>query len=119
MKNVIAELDKIAKYLETFEEPWAYSLVSRLDSLTQQIEDSNNKNSSKTASSDISRNVLDSYREEMVFLSSRENSLKELIEVQNTKNASEVYKALKTHFGKLNRKESLRFIKNVLKTIDK
>ncbi len=118
MKNVIAELDKIAKYLETFEEPWAINLVYRIDKVAQNLEDDMNKGS-KTANSDISKHVLDTYKEEMEYLTSKEGKIKELIKVQNTKNANEVYKALKSHFGKLNRKESVRFIKNVIKTIDK
>ena len=117
MKNVIAELDKIAKYLETFDEPWAFHLAYRIDNVTQQIEDKGKRAS--TISSDISKNVLDSYREEMEFLSSKESKLKDLINLQKTKNANQLYKSLKDHFGKLNKKESIRFIKNVIKTLDK
>lgn len=117
MKYVIAELDRIAKYLEDFEEPWALTLAYRIDNVTQQIEDEYKKEAAGTQK--ISSNVLEQYKEDMEFLSSRENTLKDMISKQNTKNASEVYKALKIHFGKLNRKESIRFIKNVLKNTNK
>jgi hypothetical protein len=40
LKKFIAELDKIAEYLETFDEPWAINLSYRIDSITQKMEDS-------------------------------------------------------------------------------
>lgn len=113
MKNVIAELDRIAKYLEDFEEPWAYNLSYRIDNITQRIEENVKKESLKFSS--ISKSILEQYREELEFLSLKESNLKELIKSQNNKNANDVYKSLKNHFGKLGKVESIKFIKNVIK----
>lgn len=115
MKNVVAELDRIAKYLEDFEEPWAYNLCYRIDKISQAIEDSEKKENIKNSS--ISKSILDQYKDELEFLSSKESNLKELISFEKSKNASEVYKKLKVHFGKLSRDESINFIKKVIKTL--
>lgn len=117
MKNVIAELDRIAKYLEDFEEPWAYNLSYRIDKIAQTIEDTVKVASQKNSS--ISKSILEQYRDELEFLSSKESNLKELIVFEKNKNASEVYKKLKVHFGKLSRNESINFIKKVIKTLEK
>lgn len=118
MKNVIAELDKIAALLENSNETWAVHLAYRIDNVTQSIENALKLSNDKKAST-ISKNVLEAYREDMEFLSSKENKLKELIKSHNTKDASKVYRTLKAHFGKLNRKESIRFIQNVIRTMEK
>jgi hypothetical protein len=115
LKNVVAELDRIAKYLEDFEEPWAYNLCYRIDKISQAIEDSEKKENIKNSS--ISKSILDQYKDELEFLSSKESNLKELISFEKSKNASEVYKKLKVHFGKLSRDESINFIKKVIKTL--
>ena len=117
MKNVIAELDKIAKYLEDFEEPWAYHLSYRIDKIAQTIEDTDKVVNQKNSS--ISKSILEQYRDELEFLSLKESNLKELIVFEKNKNASEVYKKLKIHFGKLSRDESINFIKKVIKTLEK
>lgn len=117
MKNVIVELDKIAKYLEDFEEPWAYNLSYRIDKIAQTIEDTSKVASMKNST--ISKSILEQYRDELEFLSSKESNLKELIVFEKNKNASEVYKKLKVHFGKLSRDESINFIKKVIKTLEK
>jgi hypothetical protein len=117
LKNVIAELDKIAKYLEDFEEPWAYHLSYRIDKIAQTIEDTDKVVNQKNSS--ISKSILEQYRDELEFLSLKESNLKELIVFEKNKNASEVYKKLKIHFGKLSRDESINFIKKVIKTLEK
>jgi ribosomal 50S subunit-associated protein YjgA (DUF615 family) len=117
LKNVIAELDRIAKYLEDFEEPWAYHLSYRIDKIAQTIEDSNKILGNKKSS--ISKSILDQYKDELEFLSLKESNLKELIIFEKNKNASEVYRKLKVHFGKLSRDESINFIKKVIKTLEK
>ena len=115
MKKVIAELDRIAKYLETYDEPWAINLAYRIDIITQKIEDE----SDETRVLNVSKNVLESYKESIDFLSSHEEKLKELIKDQNTRNPIQVYKIIKNHFGNLKKEECIRFIKSVINNIDK
>jgi hypothetical protein len=118
LKSIIAEIDRLAKHVESFDEPWAFNIVWRLDRIAQQLQEKNEKNS-KTASDDklskISKNILDQYMDDISFLSENEHKLTDLIRNQETKNASAVYSALKKHFGKLDRKDSINFIKNILK----
>jgi len=78
MKHLIAELDKICSYLESFEEPWAYPLVWRLEKVAQELQEVNKK----TKISSISSNVLDQYLKKMTFLSKKNNMLKEIINRQ-------------------------------------
>ncbi|MDB4330296.1 hypothetical protein N9948_01095 [bacterium] len=119
MRYIIAELDRIAKNLEEFGEPWVHNLVFRIDNVTQKIEDNYNreKNFEKNKMANISKNVLDQYREDLEFLSNKESKLSEMIKSQNSKNASKVYTKIKEHFGKLDKKESIRFIKNIIKNM--
>ena len=116
MKNIIAELDRIAKYIEDIDEPWSHLISYRIDNVSQQIEE---KAGESNKYSKISKNVLEQYREDLEFLSSKESSLKEMIVKQNTKNADAVYKVLKNQFGNLNKKDSLRFIKSVINNKNK
>jgi len=115
LKQIISELDKIAKYIEDFEEPWAFNLVWRLDKVAQQLFEFENKDKSKI--SKISKRVLDQYMEKMVFLTQNNDKLKDLIKKSSVKEANGIYSLLKKHFGKLNRDESIEFIKNILKDL--
>jgi predicted transcriptional regulator len=122
LKYIIAELDRIAKYLEDMEEPWALNLAYRVDNCTQQLEDKYSKvipSDSKLSS--ISKNVLEQYLEDMAYLSKKENNLTDMIKKQanDQENAEAVYNVMKNHFGKLGKKDSIRFIKKVLENLDK
>ena len=114
MKRLIAELDKISAYLEDFEEPWTYTLVWKLDRIAQELEE-RQKNQNKL--SKVAQNVLDQYVDSILFLDKNNSSLIKKVKKHASKKASIIYKELKEHFGKLSRKESIVFIKNVLKKI--
>ena len=121
MRYIIAELDRIAKYLEDMEEPWALNLAYRVDNCTQQLEDNYVKNATNTEKNkeklaSISKNVLDQYLEDMVYLSKKESSLQEMIEkhASENQNAEVVYKAMQKHFGKLGKEDSIKFIKRII-----
>lgn len=115
MRNIIAELDKIAKYIEDFEEPWTYTIVWRLDKISQQLSDLDSSKNEKM--SKISKNILEQYMDNMTFLTKHEKKLTNLIKNHEEKNADAVYRSIKAHFGKLDKKESIEFIKNVLKKL--
>jgi len=115
LKKAIAELDKISQYIEDFGEPWAINLVWRLDRIAQQLEEKNNTADVKLAK--ISKNVLNQYIDKMAFLTENQPILTKIIKDQNSKNASAIYKAMKTQFGNLDKKDSMDYINNVLKNI--
>lgn len=115
MKKVIAELDKIAQYIEDFGEPWAINIVWRLDKIAQQLEETNKTADVKLAK--ISKNVLSQYIDKMAFLTENQPELTKIIREQNSKNAAAIYQAMKTNFGKLEKKDSIEYINNVLKNM--
>lgn len=112
MKKIIAELDRIAQFIEDFEEPWAINLCWRIDRISQTLEEIG---SVETKYASISKNVLSQYQEKLLFLSENESKLTELIKSSNTKNATAIYNVLKKDFGNLDKKDSVDYIKNVLK----
>lgn len=119
MKYVIAELDRIAKYLEDIEEPWALHLAYRVDNCTQQLEDKFKDQSAiekYLKLSSVSKSVMDQYLEDLSFLSEKENKIIDLVKkhAKENKNADVVYGVMKKHFGKLNKKESIKFINKIL-----
>lgn len=114
MKNVIAELDRIAKYVEDLEENWSIHIAYRIDRVSQHLEDTH----TGKIDNKISKSVLAHYKEDMEFLTQKESKLTKLIKDEKSRSANTVYKKIKDHFGKLDKKESMRFIKNVLKNID-
>ena len=114
MRKVIAKLDKIAGYLETFEEPWAIKLAYQIDSICDEIQEELRVKEGSPLN-EISQSVLNQYKEKLAHLSEYEPILKKMIDDEKQKNASEVYSALKKHFGKLNRDEAIEFIKKALK----
>jgi len=50
----------------------------------------------------------------MVFLSENHSDLVHLIKKQETRSASRIYNVIKGHFGNLEKKDSIEFIKKVL-----
>lgn len=102
MKNIIAELDKICNYIESFEEDWVYPVIWRIEKVATQL-DELHKNKDKA------KKVLDKFVEKP-----KKIDVKELIRKQGNKNALVIYKNIKKHFGKLNRNEAIEFIKNIL-----
>lgn len=112
MKKIIAELDRIAQFIEDFDEPWAINIVWRIDKISQTLEEIGSVES-KYAS--ISKNVLNQYKDKLLFLSENDSRLSDLIKNTNTKNAAAIYNVLKKDFGKLDKKDSIEYIKNVLK----
>ena len=115
MKKIIAELDKISQYIEDFGEPWAIHVVWQLDRIAQQLEEGHKEQNIKF--SKISKNVLDQYMDKMAFLTENQPKLTKIIKEQNSKNATAIYKAMKNHFGNLDKKDSIEYITNVLKDI--
>ena len=115
MKNIVAELDKISQYIEDFGEPWAINIVWRLDRIAQQLEDKNK--SSEERLSKVSKNVLNQYMDKMAFLTENQPKLTKIIKEQNSKNAAAIYKVMSNDFGSLDKKDSIDYIKNVLKNI--
>ena len=112
MKKIVAELDRIAQFIEDFEEPWAINLVWRLDKISQTLEE---KGAVESKYASISKSVLGQYKDKLLFLSENEDKLTDLIKNTNTKNASAIYNAIKNNFGSLDKKDSMNYIKNVLK----
>lgn len=112
MKKIISEIDKIAGFLEDFEEPWSFETAWKLDRIAQQLSEYEKKSEGL---SKISNSILSQYLDNMIFLSENNNKLKDIILSQNNKNASIIYKVTKEHFGKLSKDESINFIKNILK----
>lgn len=109
MKNIIAELDKITAYLEDFDEPWAFQLVWRLDRVAQQLEQvSNQKTPTKVSNKVLTKAI------EQVSFNTDTSQLTQLIKSNGSKNASQIYTALKKNFGSLSKKESIQIIKNIL-----
>jgi len=104
LKNIIAELDNL----------WAFNIVYRLDRVAQLLSEYENRNN---IISKVGKKVLAQYLDKMEFLTRQSNKLTDLIKKSHTKNASEIYEAIKKHFGKLNRDESIEFIKNILKDL--
>ena len=117
MKNIIAELDKISAAIEEFEQPWAYNIVWRLDKITMQLEEMSKAASKFPQLNKVKEGILSQYLDRMIFLGENETKLKDLILKHDSRNASEVYNALKKHFGSLSRGESEEFIKNVFKNL--
>jgi len=115
LKKVIAEIDKISQYIEDFGEPWAINIVWRLDKIAQQLEEKDKGSNSKLAK--ISKNVLSQYIDKMAFLTENQPTLTKIIKEQNSRNANAIYSAMKTHFGDLDKKDSIDYIKNVLKNM--
>ena len=115
MKKIIAELDRIAQFIEDFEEPWAINIVWRIDKISQTLGEVGSVES-KYAS--ISKNVLSQYKDKLLFLSENDSRFTELIKNSNTKNANAIYSVLKKDFGKLDKKDSIEYIKNVLNRKD-
>jgi len=115
LKKIIAEIDRIAQYVESFEEPWAINIVWRLDKIAQALEE-HNPNSEKKLNK-ISKNVLNQYIDKMSFLTENQPKLTKIIKEQNSKNAAAIYKAMHSHFGDLDKKDSIDYIKNILKSI--
>jgi len=116
LKRVIAEIDKISQYIESFDEPWAINLVWRLDRVAQQLEE-RKKNSNVDRLAKISKNIISQYIDKMDFLMENQPKLTKIIKEQNSKNASTIYQVMRTHFGNLNKKDSIDYINNVLKNI--
>jgi len=115
LKKVVAELDKISKYIEDFGEPWAIDIVWRLDRIAQYLEDSNKVADERLGS--ISKNVLNQYMDKMAFLTENQPKLTKIIKEQNSKNAAAIYKVMSKDFGTLDKKDSIEYINNVLKNI--
>lgn len=115
MKKIVAEIDKISQYIEDFGEPWAIDIVWRLDKIAQQLEEQNK--SAENRLSKVSKNVLNQYMDKMAFLTENQPKLTKIIKEQNTKNAAAIYKAMSKDFGSLDKKDSIDYIKNVLKNI--
>lgn len=115
MKKVIAELDKISQNIEEFGEPWAINLVWRLDKISQHLEERYKEVDPNLTK--ISKSVLSQYMGKMSFLTENQPKLTKIIIEQNTKNAAAIYNAMKTHFGDLDKKDSIEYIKNVLKNL--
>lgn len=112
MKKIIAELDRIAQFIEDFDEPWAINIVWRIDKISQTLEEVGEVES-KYAS--IGKNVLAQYKDKLLFLSENDSKLTDLIKCSNTKNAAAIYNDMKKDFGDLDKKDSIEYIKNVLK----
>ena len=117
MKQLVAELDKISKYIENFHEPWAIHVVWRLDKVAQLLEEKNKDVSIRF--SHISNNILNQYIDKISFLNENQPKLNKIIKEQETKNANAIYSVMKKHFGDLDKKDSIDYIKNVLKNIKK
>jgi len=116
LKKIIAEIDKISQYIEDFGEPWAINIVWRLDKIAQQLEETNKSVDANLTK--VSKSVLNQYMDKMAFLTENQPKLTKIIKDQNTKNANAIYKAMKTHFGDLDRKDSIDYINNVLKNMN-
>ena len=117
MKRIISEIDKVAAYVESFDEPWAYNVVWKLDKIAQEILEIDRPEAIDPSLSKVAKNVLAQYMDGILFLNKNHIDLTKLIEKQSNKKASSIYKELKNHFGKLSRKEAIDFITNVLKVL--
>jgi len=117
MKKIIAEIDSIAGEIEDFEEPWAFNIVWRLDKVSQQLEEAQTKLQKIAKLSHVKTGILNQYLNDILFLNENESKLKSLIVNANNDEVNDIYKKIKKHFGKLSRKEAVRFIKNVLKNL--
>jgi len=115
LKHIIAELDRIAQYIEEIDEPWAINLVWRIDKVSQTLEEVGSKS---YKFSKISKNVLNQYKDTLLFLSENESNLNNLIRKSNLKSAEKIYSNLKENFGNLDKKDSIKYIKNVLKNLN-
>ena len=115
MKIIIAEIDRISKYIEDFGEPWAINVVWQLDKIAQQLEEKDKGSDTRLAK--VSKNVLNQYIDKMAFLTENQPKLTKIIKDQNSKNAAAIYKAMETHFGSLHKKDSMDYINNVLKNM--
>jgi len=110
VKKLVAEIDRVAEFIEDLGEPWTFQVVWKLDKVSQELEEVNKK----SPLTKISKNVLNQYLERMVFLSENQDDLVGLIKRQDTKSASSIYNVIKGHFGSLKKQDSIEFIKKVL-----
>ena len=74
MKKIIAELDKIAQYMDDIEENWAFNIVWRLDRVSQQLSEFGNKDIKNDRLSKIGKKVLGQYLDKMEFLTKQNGS---------------------------------------------
>jgi hypothetical protein len=112
LRTIIAEIDKVAKDLEDFDNLWAFNMVWKLDKIAQELEEIQNK-TGKIAK--VDQKILDQYLEKMIFLSENENKLVDVITQHKDKNASAIYRVMKKQFGnKLGKEEYLDFINKIL-----
>ena len=119
MKNIIAELDHIAGSLEEYGEPWAYNLVWRLDRVAQLLTEKEPIHEDLKKLASVKKSILDQYLSNILFLNENGNKLEKLIKKYGSSEAEaeKIYKTIKEHFGKLDKEDSIKFIKNVLKKV--
>ena len=117
MKRIIAEIDNISRYIEDIVEPWAFNVVWRLDRVAQQLEELQKPTEVNSNLPKVGKKILNQYLEKMSFITENNSKLTQLIKQQNSRKATDIYVALKKHFGKLNRNESIEFIKNTLQDL--
>ena len=111
LKNIIAEIDRVAKDLEDFDHLWAFNMVWKLDKIAQELEEFETKTG---VLAKVDKKILDQYLEKMTFLSENENKLAGIINQKKDKNAVAIYRVTKKHFGNLSREESINFINKTL-----
>ena len=117
MKDIIAKIDNIASYIESFDEPWCHLIVANLDDISQTLKEIEIVDPSIKKLAGVNRGILNQYLNKILFLDKNSNKLTTLIQDHNGRKAADIYKLLKGHFSKLSRQEAVDFIKNVLKNI--
>ena len=111
LRNIIAEIDIIAKDLEDIDQLWAFNMVWKLDKIAQELEEVDSKNG---VLAKIDKKILSEYMDKMTFLTENENKLVDIISQKKDKNAAAIYRVAKKHFGSLSREESISFINKIL-----
>ena len=84
--------------------------------IAQKLEDSEThliKSGSKLAR--VKDVILEPYIKSILFLNDNHAKLASMISEHESENAEVIYKTIKKHFGSLNKNESIKFIKNILK----
>ena len=111
LKNIIYEIDRVAKDLEDVDQMWTFNLVWKLDKIAQELEEFQSKTGTIAK---VNKVILTQYLEKMTFLTENENMLTDLIVQKKDNNAAAIYRVMKKHFGKLGKDDSINFINNIL-----